>query len=49
MPEKKGYVIRVKDEKDKRNVFVVPTAKAKAWITETEEKYSITWREGCRC
>lgn len=38
MLEKKGYVIRVKDEEDKRNVIVVPTAKAKAWITETEEK-----------
>lgn len=27
MLERKGYVIRVKDEKDKRNVFVVPTLK----------------------
>ena len=36
--EKKGYVHRVRSEKDKRDVFVVPTEKAKTWIAETEQK-----------
>jgi len=36
--EKKGYVQRVRGEKDKRDVFVVPTEKAKTWIAETEQK-----------
>ncbi len=36
--EKKGYVQRVRGGKDKRDVFVVPTEKAKTWIAETEQK-----------
>jgi len=36
--EKKGYVRRVRGEKDKRDVFVVPTEKAKTWIAATEQK-----------
>jgi DNA-binding MarR family transcriptional regulator len=36
--EKKGYVQRVRGEKDKRDVFVVPTKKAKTWIADTEQK-----------
>ncbi|MGZ4885853.1 MAG: MarR family winged helix-turn-helix transcriptional regulator [Halobacteriota archaeon] len=36
--EKKGYVRRVRSEKDRRDVFVVPTEKAKAWIADTERK-----------
>lgn len=35
--EKKGYVQRVRGGKD-RDVFVVPTEKAKTWIAETEQK-----------
>lgn len=38
MLEKKGYVQRVRGEKDKRDIFVVPTEKAKAWIGEIERK-----------
>ncbi|MGD0717951.1 MAG: winged helix DNA-binding protein [Halobacteriota archaeon] len=36
--EKKGYVQRVRGEKDKRDVFVIPTEKAKTWVAETEQK-----------
>ncbi len=38
MLEKKGYVQRVRGEKDKRDVFVIPTERAKMWIAETEQK-----------
>ncbi|HXY87523.1 MAG TPA: MarR family transcriptional regulator [Candidatus Acidoferrales bacterium] len=38
MLEKKGYVQRVRGEKDKRDVFVIPTQRAKMWIAETEQK-----------
>jgi len=34
--EKKGYVRRVRGETDKRDVFAVPTEKAKAWMAEIE-------------
>jgi DNA-binding MarR family transcriptional regulator len=36
--EKKGYVQRLRGEKDKRDVFVIPTEKAKAWVAETEQE-----------
>jgi len=38
--EKKDYVKRVRGDKDKRDIFVVPTGKAKAWIAEIERKVS---------
>jgi DNA-binding MarR family transcriptional regulator len=38
MLENKGYVQRVKGEEDKRDIFVVPTEKGKAWIADTEKK-----------
>jgi len=38
MLEKKGYVQRVRGKKDKRDVFVIPTERAKIWIAETEQK-----------
>ena len=44
--EKKGYVLRVRGEKDKRDIFVVPTEKAKAWIAEIERKVSNYVEEG---
>ena len=44
--EKKGYVQRVRGEKDKRDVFVIPTQKAKAWIGEIERKVSDYVEEG---
>jgi len=44
--EKKGYVLRVRGEKDKRDIFVVPTKKAKDWIAEIERKVSNYVEEG---
>ena len=38
--EKKDYVKRVRGDKDKRDIFIVPTEKAKAWIAEIERKVS---------
>jgi len=46
MLEKRGYVKRVRGEKDKRDVFVIPTQKAKAWIGEIERKVSDYVEEG---
>lgn len=36
--EKKGYVRRVRGEKDRRDIYIEPTDKAKAWVAETEKK-----------
>jgi DNA-binding MarR family transcriptional regulator len=36
--EKKGYLKRVRGEKDKRNIFVVTTEKGKKWIKEAENE-----------
>jgi Transcriptional regulators len=36
--EKKGYVRRVRGEKDRRDIYIEPTEKAKAWVAETEKK-----------
>jgi DNA-binding MarR family transcriptional regulator len=36
--EKKGYVQRLRGEKDKRDVFVILTEKAKTWVAETEQE-----------
>ena len=44
--EKKGYVLRVRGEKDKRDIFVVPTEKAKTWIAKIERKVSDYAEEG---
>ncbi len=35
--EKKGYVLRVKDEANRRNTYVVPTEKGKRWLQTKEE------------
>jgi DNA-binding MarR family transcriptional regulator len=35
--EKKGYVKRVKDEKNRRNTYVEPTEKGKKWILTNEK------------
>ena len=34
--EKKGYAKRVKDEKNRRNTYVVPTTKGQKWIQTKE-------------
>ena len=44
--EKKGYVQRVRGETDMRDIFVIPTQKAKAWIGEIERKVSDYVEEG---
>ena len=36
--EKKGYVRRVRGEKDRRDIYIEPTVKANAWVAETEKK-----------
>lgn len=36
--EEKGYIIRKKDEKDKRKVYVYVTEKGKAWHEENKRK-----------
>jgi DNA-binding MarR family transcriptional regulator len=36
--EKKGYVRRVRGEKDRRDIYIEPTEKAKAWVDATEKK-----------
>lgn len=36
--EKKGYVRRVRGEKDRRDIYIEPTEKANAWVRETEKK-----------
>jgi len=38
--EKKGYVKRVKNEKNRRNTYVVPTAKGKKWVLAKEKLLS---------
>jgi DNA-binding MarR family transcriptional regulator len=38
--EEKGYVNRVKDEKNRRNTYVVPTAKGEKWIQTKETMLS---------
>jgi DNA-binding MarR family transcriptional regulator len=35
--EKKGYVSRVKNEKNRRNTYVVPTAKGEKWLLSREK------------
>jgi DNA-binding MarR family transcriptional regulator len=35
--EKKGYVRRVRGEKDRRDIYIEPTEKANAWVRETEK------------
>jgi DNA-binding MarR family transcriptional regulator len=35
--EKKGYVLRVKDEANRRNTYVVPTEKGEKWLRTKEE------------
>lgn len=34
--EKRGYVRRVKDESDKRDIYIIPDKKGEKWILETE-------------
>lgn len=36
--EKKGYVRRVKDESDRRDIFIVPDKEGERWILETETR-----------
>jgi DNA-binding MarR family transcriptional regulator len=36
--ERKGYVRRVRGEKDRRDIYIEPTEKANAWVRETERK-----------
>ena len=38
--EKKGYVKRVKDKKNRRNTYVFPTAKGEKWIFSKEKALS---------
>jgi DNA-binding MarR family transcriptional regulator len=35
--EKKGYVQRVRGEKDKRDVYIEPTAKGREWISRSAD------------
>jgi DNA-binding MarR family transcriptional regulator len=35
--ENKGYVKRVKDDKNRRNTYVVPTAKGEKWLLSKEK------------
>lgn len=44
--EKKGYVRRVRGEKDRRDIYIEPTEKANAWVRETEKKI-FTYAQGC--
>ena len=39
--EKNGYVKRVKDEKNRRNTYVLATAKGEKWIVSKEKVLSI--------
>lgn len=36
--ENKGYVRRIKDDGDRRDIYIVPTDKAKTWVEENEER-----------
>ena len=36
--EKKGYVKRVRGEKDRRDVYIEPTEKAREWVANTESR-----------
>lgn len=44
--EKKGYVRRVRGEKDRRDIYIEPTEKANAWVLETEQKI-YAYMQGC--
>ena len=44
--EKKGYVRRIRDEGDRRRIYIEPTDRARAWITETERKIA-AYMEQC--
>lgn len=44
--EKKGYVRRVRGEKDRRDIYIEPTEKANAWVRETERKI-FSYIQGC--
>jgi DNA-binding MarR family transcriptional regulator len=44
--EKKGFVTRVRDERDRRNIYIEPTDKARAWIMETERKIAAYMEQG---
>jgi DNA-binding MarR family transcriptional regulator len=44
--EKKGYLKRVKGEKDKRKIFVVTTEKGTKWIKEAENEVNEYVKKG---
>jgi DNA-binding MarR family transcriptional regulator len=44
--EKKGYVIRVKDESDKRVIYIELTDKGKKWVKKNEDRI-LKYLEDC--
>jgi DNA-binding MarR family transcriptional regulator len=46
--ESKGYVRRIKDERDGRSTYIEPTEKGKKWILANEKKLSVYIEERMR-
>ena len=46
--EKKGYVKRVRGEKDRRDIYIEPTEKANEWVRQTRATSMRTWRAAFR-